>query len=65
VVGLAVSVLACYSVPAFACGSTFGEAQIARLFNSFWSVEQHDADPANSGTIELPESVESVLICGK
>ena len=34
------------------------------LFNFFWSVEKRDANPANTGTIGLPESVKSVLICG-
>ena len=34
---------------------------LLRLFNIFWSVEKHDANPANTGTIGL---VKSVLICG-
>jgi hypothetical protein len=34
------------------------------LFNFFWSVGKHDANPANTGTIGLRESVKSVLICG-
>jgi hypothetical protein len=47
----------------------FGEhlnftAEHASLFNFFWSVEKHDANPANTGTIGLVESVKSVLICG-
>ncbi len=28
-----------------------------RLFNLFWSVEQHDANPTNNGTIGLLKSV--------
>nr|QNO48048.1 hypothetical protein IDMEPGOH_00004 [Methanosarcinales archaeon ANME-2c ERB4] len=32
-----------------------------RLFNLFWSVEKHDANPANGGTIGLAKSA---LICG-
>jgi len=39
-------------------------ANILRLFNFFWLVEKHDANPANTGTIRLVKSVESVLICG-
>ena len=34
------------------------------LFNFSCSVEKHDTNPSNTGTIGLPESVKSVLICG-
>jgi hypothetical protein len=33
------------------------------LFNFFWSVEKHDANPANTGTIGWGESVKSVAKC--
>ena len=37
---------------------------VQSIFNFFWSVGKHDANPANTGTIGLPKSVKSVLICG-
>jgi len=40
------------------------DARIMSLFNFFWSVEKHDTNPANTGTIGLLQSVKSVLICG-
>jgi len=32
------------------------------LFNFFWSVEKHDATPANTGAIGLAKSVKSALM---
>jgi hypothetical protein len=31
--------------------------QTLRLFDLFWSVEKHDANPANSGMMRLPNGV--------
>ncbi|KAF5416955.1 MAG: hypothetical protein C5S49_04085 [Candidatus Methanogaster sp.] len=37
---------------------------VLSLFNFFRSVEKHDPNPANTGTIGLPEPVKYVLIRG-
>ena len=36
------------------------QQRIRSLFNFFWSVEKHDANSANTGTIGLVKSVQSV-----